>query len=184
MKLLLHICCAPCLVYPLKKLSEESIEVWGFFYNPNIHPFQEYKKRLKAVKEYTEFIGLQMIYRDEYNLSRFLQNVVFREEKRCLYCYHSRLEAAAQVARRGNFDYFSSTLLYSTRQDHLMIKEIGEGEAKKYGVAFYYQDFREGWKKGIAVSKELEIYRQQYCGCIYSEEERFLPKVERKWERS
>jgi len=172
-KLLLHICCAPCTIYPLKKLGEQSFEVRGFFYNHNIHPYQEYQKRLEAVKKYTGMAGLEMIYQDKYDLLDFLQNTAYREENRCIYCYHSRLEATAKVARRGKFEYFSTTLLYSKLQNHERIREIGENLGKRHGVAFYYQDFREGWKEGIEVSKKLEIYRQKYCGCIYSEKERY-----------
>lgn len=173
MKLLFHICCAPCAIYPIKILQEKGIEVFGFFYNHNIQPYQEYKKRLEAVKEYAEFVNLRMIYQDEYNLVEFLQNTVYRENMRCTYCYHSRMEAAAKVAKHGKFNYFSSSLLYSKQQDHGLVKEIGENLGKKHGVIFYYQDFRKGWKEGIETSKKLGIYRQQYCGCIYSEDERY-----------
>jgi len=152
------------------------MEVFGFFYNPNIHPYQEYRKRLKTVKDYSGKIDLRMIYRDEYRLEEFLQNVVFRESERCRYCYYSRLKSAAQVAKKGKFDFFSTTLLYSKSQNHKRIQEIGEGLAREYGVKFLYEDFREGWKEGIEVSKDLGLYRQQYCGCIYSEKERYLER--------
>ena len=99
--------------------------------------------------------------------------MAFREEKRCLYCYHDRLLATAQVAKRGNFSHFTTTLLYSKHQKHEIIREMGESLGRKYGVKFFYQDFREGWKEGIQCSLELGLYRQQYCGCIYSEKERF-----------
>jgi len=152
------------------------MEVFGFFYNPNIHPYQEYRKRLKTVKDYSGKIDLRMIYRDEYRLEEFLQNVVFRESERCRYCYYSRLKSAAKTAKKGKFDFFSTTLLYSKSQNHKGIQEIGEGLAMEYGVKFLYEDFREGWKEGIEVSKKLGLYRQQYCGCIYSEKERYLER--------
>ena len=117
-----------------------------------------------------------MVYRDEYLLEEFLRNVSHRVEERCPYCYSIRLEATAREARRNGFDQFSTTLLQSTQQNHLLIKETGERLAKEVGIPFYYEDFRQGWRKGVEVSKTMGLYRQQYCGCIYSEKERFLNK--------
>ena len=174
MKILLHICCACCAIYPVQELRKKGMEVFGLFHNPNIHPYQEYMKRLEAVKDYSGKVQLRMIYRDEYRLEEFLQNVVFRERERCRYCYYSRLKSAAQVAKKGKFDFFSTTLLYSKSQNHKRIREIGEGLAGEYGVKFLYEDFREGWNEGIDISMKLGLYRQQYCGCIYSEKERYL----------
>ncbi|MFH1673757.1 MAG: epoxyqueuosine reductase QueH [Pseudomonadota bacterium] len=173
MKVLLHICCAPCTIYSLKTLRSESFDVVGFFYNHNIHPYQEYLRRLDTLKTYADQVKLKIIYQDEYDLETFLQNVAFRENDRCRYCYHSRLKYAAIVARRGKFDFFTTTLLYSKFQKHDLIRSIGEGLGKEYGVPFLYRDFREGWKEGIETSKQLNMYRQQYCGCIYSEKERY-----------
>lgn len=175
MKVLLHICCANCALYPRQELKKKGFEVFGFFYNPNIHPYQEYQRRLEAVKEFAGRVGLRMIYRDEYGLEDFLRQVVFRESERCRHCYYSRLEATAQVGRKGKFDYFTTTLLYSKQQKHDLIKEIGNSLGKQHGVKFYAEDFRQGWQKGIAASQEMKLYRQQYCGCIYSERDRFYP---------
>ncbi|RTZ91688.1 MAG: hypothetical protein DSY91_04710 [Deltaproteobacteria bacterium] len=176
MKILLHICCANCAVYPLVRLRDEGHEVYGFFFNPNIHPFQEYEKRLQAVHLLEERYSLHVIYRDEYRLDEFLRNVAFRESLRCHTCYHTRLLATAQVAKRGKFDAFTSSLLYSKQQQHGLAREIGEGLSHEKGVPFYYEDFRKGWKKGIELSLDEGFYRQQYCGCIYSERDRFLGK--------
>ena len=176
MKALIHICCANCLIYPLKTLREGGWDVMGFFYNPNIHPYQEYQRRLEAMREYEKEAAIQMIYRDEYDLEEFLRGVAFREDERCRFCYHLRLEATAQVAKRGRFPAFTSTLLHSKHQDHELIKAIGEQIGKEQGVKFLYQDFRDGWKQGIEESKALKLYRQSYCGCIYSEKERYLQK--------
>ncbi len=176
MRILLHICCANCAVYPLERLREEGHEVYGFFYNPNIHPYLEYERRLNAVRLLEERSSLPVIYRDEYRLDEFLRNTAFRESLRCQYCYHARLLAAAQVAKRGHFDAFSSTLFYSKQQQHALAVEIAESISREKGVSFYYEDFREGWRRGIELSKEAGFYRQQYCGCIYSERDRFLGK--------
>ena len=173
MKILVHLCCAPCFVYPYKVLSQEEHEIFGFFFNPNIHPYQEYRRRLETVQNWTDTIGIRMIYRDEYQLEEFLRGIIFRENERCLFCYHTRLLATAQIAAKGKFDYFTSTLLYSKFQEHETITKIGTELGKQFGVQFYYRDFREGWKEGIAASQKLGLYRQQYCGCIYSEKDRY-----------
>ena len=176
MKLLLHICCAPCTIYPLSVLKKEGHDICGLFYNPNIHPYLEYKKRLDTLESYAEKEGLKIIRYNDYPMENFLRSVTFREEERCSYCYHDRLTYAAHIARRGKFDAFTTTLLYSKYQKHEMIIAIGNTVAKKHGVPFYYRDFREGWSEGVRMSKELEMYRQPYCGCIYSEKERFYQK--------
>jgi len=173
MKILLHICCAPCAIYPVKTLRSGGLEVMGFFFKSNIHPYTECLRRQETLKSYSESIALKLIYQKEYDLVGFLQNVAFRESQRCSYCYHERLRSTALIARRGKYDYFTTTLLYSKFQKHDQIKSIGEAVGKAVGIKFYYYDFREGWQEGVETSKRLEMYRQQYCGCIYSEKERF-----------
>ncbi len=173
MKILLHICCGPCTIYPLRVLREGRDEVRGLFYNPNIHPFSEYRRRLEALDGYAAREGLDVIRDEAYPLEEFLRQTAFREEERCSVCYRLRLSRAARIAGEGRFAAFTTTLLYSRFQKHDLIREIGESEARRYGVPFLYRDFREGWLEGIRVSKELGMYRQSYCGCIYSEKERF-----------
>ena len=145
----------------------------GFFYRHNIHPYTECLKRQETVQSYAREIGLRVIYQEGYDLQGFIQNVVYREQDRCNYCYHERLRTTALLAKRGKFDYFSSTLLYSKFQKHDMVKSIGESVARAAGVPFFYEDFRTGWKEGVHTSRDLEMYRQPYCGCIYSEKERY-----------
>jgi predicted adenine nucleotide alpha hydrolase (AANH) superfamily ATPase len=174
MKVLLHVCCANCVIYPVKAMREKGLEVMGFFYRHNIHPYTECLRRQEALQCYAGEINLKVIYQDGYDMEGFIRNVVFRESERCNYCYHDRLRSTALLARRGKFDYFSSTLLYSKHQKHDLIRAIGESVGKSAGIPFLYQDFREGWKEGIECSKQLGLYRQQYCGCIYSEKERFF----------
>ena len=173
MKILLHICCAPCSIYPLGVLRQEDFEMMGFFYRHNIHPFSECLKRQQTLEEYSRSIGLRVIYQEGYEMETFLQNVVFREADRCTYCYHDRLRSTALLAKRGQFDYFTSTLLYSKFQNHEKLIEMGQSLGRQVGVPFYYKDFRKGWQEGIEESKRIGLYRQQYCGCIYSEKERF-----------
>jgi hypothetical protein len=160
----------------LRQLRTEGWEVFGFFYNPNIHPYQEFERRRETLRHLADLEQFQVIWRLDYELEEFLRQAAFREQQRCLYCYASRLEATARTARKSGFPAFSSTLLYSKRQKHDLIRSIGEEAARRHGVAFHYEDFRAGWQWGQERARALELYRQQYCGCIYSEKERFHRK--------
>jgi predicted adenine nucleotide alpha hydrolase (AANH) superfamily ATPase len=173
MKILLHICCAPCALYPLYRLREEDMEPTGFFYNPNIHPYTEYKKRLDTVKEFSLRAGLDVLYRDGYDLDAFLSRVVGTGTKRCEQCYRMRLDAAGAAAQEQGFNVLTTSLLYSKYQKHDLIKGIAAEVASEHSVELYYEDFRRGWREGIVESKAMGLYRQQYCGCIYSERERY-----------
>jgi predicted adenine nucleotide alpha hydrolase (AANH) superfamily ATPase len=174
MKVLLHICCAPCAIFPFEQLHADGADVMGFFYRHNIHPFQECRRREEALEAYAENQGLKLIISPGYDLEGFLRSVVFREANRCQVCYHDRLHATALLARRGKFDAFTSTLLYSKHQKHGVIRAIAEDVAKQTGVSFLYEDYRTGWKYGIETSRRLKMYRQAYCGCVYSEKERYF----------
>jgi len=180
MNILLHICCGPCTAYPLQVLRGEGHAVQGWFHNPNIHPYQEFRRRLEALEVFSAARNLPVDYDREYGLREFLRQVVFHEEARCLSCYEMRLRAVARRAKETGADAFTSTLLYSRYQNHSALKSLGERLAVEYGVPFYYQDFREGWQEGIEMSVEMGLYRQPYCGCIYSEEERYDPTRRRK----
>lgn len=177
MRILLHTCCGPCALYPLQSLRTAGHQVTGFFYNPNIHPYQEYARRRDTAVQMAEQQAMPLIVRDDYDLEGFLANVAAAPEQRCSYCYTSRLRATAQAAATGGFEAFTASLLYSRYQKHDEISELGRHLATEYGVPFHYQDFRTGWQEGIRLSKEQGLYRQQYCGCIYSEKERYLPKA-------
>lgn len=177
MKLLLHICCANCAIYPVKILRQQNLAVTGYFSNHNIHPYLEYRKRLEAVREYAAKVELDVIYREEYRLEEFLASVAGDARFRCDYCYHSRLRETARVAAEKGFEGFSSSLLYSRYQQHEKIRQLGEELAEEFRLAFVYEDFRAGWQEGIASSKAMGLYRQQYCGCVYSEMERYCPQT-------
>ena len=163
MKLLLHICCANCAIYPINCMRTEGFDVMGFFYRHNIHPYSECLKRQRAVETLAEQMDLKVIYQEDYDLEGFIQNVVFRETERCSYCYHDRLRSTALIAKHGKFDYYSSTLLYSKKQQHDLIQSMGESIGKSVGVMFHYADYREGWREGIECSKQMGLYRQHYC---------------------
>lgn len=180
MKLLLHTCCAPCTIYPLDSLRAGGFQVMGYFYRSNIHPYTECLKRQETLVSYARTASLKVIYQEDYEVEAFIRRAAFREADRCRICYHSRLESTARVAKKGRFQYFSTTLLYSKFQNHDQIRSIGEAVGQAVGVPFHYQDFRDGWQTGITTSKEMGLYRQQYCGCIYSEKERYLGKSSHK----
>lgn len=160
-------------MFPLRTLRAAGHSVTGFFYNHNIHPYREYLQRLDSVKKMAELEELPMIYQDEYNLEEFLENVASTQSQRCNYCYTARLKATASAAIMHGFTDFTASLLYSRYQKHETIAELGHRVAQENGLNFFYQDFRSGWQEGIRLSKELGLYRQQYCGCIYSEKERY-----------
>jgi len=174
-RILLHICCAPCATYPVNRLREEGFEVTGFWYNPNIHPWTEHERRRESLVAYAEAIGLPMIWHERYEMPLFLRAVAGHEKfgERCRICYRMRLEKTAQVATEGSFDAFTTTLLISPYQDQALIREIGEEVAAQRGVDFYFENFRRGWSERGRLTKKYNLYRQQYCGCIYSEWERY-----------
>lgn len=173
MKLLVHMCCGPCAAYPVAVLKKEGIALQGFFFNPNIHPFREFRRRLQAMKELAEKEKIDVAFENRYGLQDYLRAVVFQEEKRCEVCYAMRLEATAVKAKESGADAFTSTLLYSRYQKHELIRKTAENMAEKYNIPFYYRDFREGWQTGIDMAVDQGLYRQAYCGCIYSEQERY-----------
>lgn len=198
MKLLLHMCCGPCSCYPVKKLREDGVEPVGYFFNPNIHPYQEWDRRLKTAKEFAEKTGLELRMEETFRMRDFLRRALaaegdeatpqagtqeealrfveaYREQKdrRCRMCYTWRLGEAARFASENGFEAFTSTLFYSIYQQHDLMRELAQHFAEVYGVEFYYEDFRVGWQEGIDISLDLGLYRQGYCGCIFSEEERY-----------
>ncbi len=180
MKILLHMCCGPCTIYPFSVLNDAGHTVQGYFFNPNIHPFQEFTKRMNAVEALADKWDINIDYCRDYGLKEFIRKVVFNENKRCEICYDLRLKSVVRHAKEIRADAFSTTLLYSKFQKHDVIRNKAEKIAEQEGIPFYYEDFRKGWQQGIDVSKELELYRQSYCGCIYSEQERYDKKLHKK----
>lgn len=176
MRILLHICCGNCAIYPVKVLREQNHQVDGYFYNNNIHPYQEFNRRLTTTREYAQRVELSVTYDEEYRLEEFLAAVAHDPTNRCEYCYRSRLLATAKEALKQGFQGFTSSLLYSRYQKHQEIADFGRELAREYGLFFHYEDYRAGWNEGIRISKEMNLYRQQYCGCIYSEKERYAPR--------
>lgn len=174
MKLLMHTCCAPCSVYCIDTLREEGIEPTIYWYNPNIHPYMEYKARRDTLKEYAESLNLKAIFEEDYGLDNFCKNVVGDLQNRCKnYCYPVRLRKTFEYAKENGYDAVTTTLLYSIYQNHDFIKEYMEKLSDEFGIDFLYRDFRVGFRDGQAKARELGLYMQKYCGCIFSEEMRY-----------
>lgn len=169
MNLLLHICCAPCMIYPLERLREKGFEVTGLFYNPNIHPFAEYNNRKQAVEDFSKIVDLEVIY-PEYDPEEFSRPIYLNEADpgRCAICWELRMAKTALAAKEKDFSYFSTTLLVSPYQDQGLLRGIGEHFEEEENINFYYEDFRPGFKKAHDQAKAKGIYCQKYCGCIYS----------------
>ena len=180
MKLLMHTCCAPCSVYCIESLRNEEIEPTLYWFNPNIHPYMEYKSRRDTLIEYSKMINVNLILNENYGLKEFCKNVVDDLENRCSdYCYRVRLEETVKFAKENGYDAFTSTLFVSPYQQHEKLKEICEELAKKYDIEFVYRDFRVGFREGQNKARELGLYMQKYCGCIFSEEDRYSDKIEK-----
>ncbi len=172
-KVLLHTCCAPCANQCIDALQAELHEVTAFWYNPNIHPFTEYRERRNTLREYCASIGLPLLENDEYALRPFVREVADDIANRCVHCYEMRLFRTAQFARENGFDGFTSSLFISPYQKHELMREVAERAAIEYGVEFFYRDFRPLFRAGQDRARELGLYMQKYCGCVFSEEERY-----------
>ena len=177
MNILLHICCAPCAIFPVESLKKKGDRIAGFFYNPNIHPYAEYLKRKSEVEKYAKESGLNVTVSD-YDIENYFQHIAYNEaiRNRCPVCWWLRLEKTAKFAKENGFDAFTTTLLGSPYQDHETVKGISEEIAKSLGLKFYYEDFRIGFKNAHDKAREKGIYCQNYCGCLFSEKERVEKK--------
>lgn len=174
--LLLHICCAPCALGALDVLRGEGFEATGFFYNPNIHPLIEFRRRLKAMKMLIEAGDVKAETDEEYGLEEFLKEVYTRGgpgDGRCARCYQMRLRRAARRTRELGLPAFTTTLLASRHQDIELVARVGEAAANAEGVEFVRRDFRENAERGGEAARRRSLYMQSYCGCIFSENERY-----------
>ena len=172
MKIVVHVCCAPCLAGTLDAFGGLG-DVLAYFYNPNIHPLLEFRKRLKALEVFAERRGIRYDADREYGLTRFLELVAPDGAGRCPVCYRARLGRTARYAAEKGADAFSTTMLSSRYQDHDAIRRAGAAAAAETGVEFLYRDLRDRADDGLAIAKKMSLYRQQYCGCIFSEYERY-----------
>lgn len=173
-KILLHVCCGPCSLMPVVHLREEGWDVSAFFFNPNIHPEKEWKKRCDAMAEAAHHLHIPLMVEGEgVDPAKWVSELYGTTAygTRCRFCYRPRMERAAALAREKNFDAFTSSLLYSRYQQHDTIREEAERAFAIYGTPFLYRDFRQWWWEGIAMAKDLGLYRQKWCGCVLSMKE-------------
>lgn len=186
MKILLHICCSNCAIYPFKLLKEEGHDFTGFWFNPNIHPLEEYSSRLDSLKILANKENIDVIYNEAYTPKDYFSLLDMDSDgssvpedidtppfpERCRSCYRLRLERTAVYAKDHGFEAFSTTLFISPYQDFQGIIEKGNMLAEKYGLTFHLKDYRPYFRDAMAEAKDLELYRQKYCGCIFSKNER------------
>ena len=171
--LLLHACCAHCAAYCVEHWQTQGLEVTAFWYNPNIHPYLEHQRRLEALQTFASEKGLPLITAEDYEMVRFFRVVVGHESERCGECFRLRLSQTAKVAQARGFSAFTTTLLISPHQKHELLRRIGERVSAETGVDFLYEDLRKQYSESRRLTKPLDLYRQQYCGCLYSEWERY-----------
>ncbi len=204
MTLLVHICCGPCSGAVLERLLEEGRKPVGFFYNPNIQPLSEYLRRREGAALTAKCLGVPIIFADALpeNEQRlligdvptlptrpglplaadplpWLRRTAGKESGRCAPCIDLRLRGVAMFAGMRGFAAFTTSLLYSRRQPHDTIAELGRSAAAGQGVTFHYADWRPLWRRGIELSKQWGVYRQQYCGCMFSEYDRHAGDLDR-----
>lgn len=193
-RLFLHSCCAPCSSYVLEYLRSY-FNITVFYYNPNISFAEEYKKRVAEQKRLIEAYNCQndgypiAVVEGDYEPEKFYDMAKDLEAcpeggERCFQCYELRLRRTAELACEGDYDYFATTLTISPLKNAKKLNEIGEQLAEEYGTKWLVSDFKKknGYKRSIELSAEYDLYRQDYCGCIYSKQEREKCKAERKHE--
>ena len=188
-KLLMHCCCAPCFTYIENDIKlngilnedgkKEKVDLTACFYNPNIHPRVEYERRKNAFIKFCKIKECKNVIIDEYNMKdyvRFVVENVGKDKKykvRCEYCYYMRLKKVFEYAKENEFDVVATTLTISPYQNHTLIEKAGRRLEKEYGVKYLTTDYREHFREGQNMARELGIYMQKYCGCIFSFEERY-----------
>ena len=175
--ILIHSCCAHCAAYTAYYWRQQGYEVTTLWYNPNIHPYMEHQHRLEAMKTLAQEMHLPLIVTEGYDMIDYFRQVAGHEDQRCRYCFKLRLSKAAETARQMGFSAFTTTLLISPHQKHDLLLEIGNELAEEKGVMFLYADLRKRYSDSRRMTKGLDLYRQQYCGCVYSEWERYANRT-------
>lgn len=175
-KIFVHCCCGPCAALPTQMLQEAGADCTLYYYNPNIHPYQEFLHRLDSFKLLSEIRQMPYVIDDRYTIEEFLQMALSQGIDRCNDCYAMRLKEAARVAKEQGFDFFTTSLLVSPYQRHDVIGELGERIGRETGIPFFYFDFRPYFRQGQSIAREMGLYMQKYCGCVLSERDRYEKK--------
>ena len=170
---LIHVCCAHCAAYTVSYWRQQGYETSALWYNPNIHPYTEHQHRLESVRTLAQEINLPLIIAEGYDMMEYFRRVAGHEAERCRYCFNLRLSKTAEIALKNGFSVFTTTLLISPQQQHEIIRDTGHKIASEQGVEFLYADLRKRYSDSRHLTKPLNLYRQQYCGCVYSEWERY-----------
>lgn len=170
--LLLHVCCAPCMTVVYNGFSGDKYDVTAYFYNPNLHPYREWEKRFTTFRSYCRTKQIDHIYDESYPLEENL-TMLLKAEDRCISCFTERLRMTAEKADELGLRYFSTTLTVSPYQNHDLILKAGKAVSARSISEFIYRDFRGDYRESIRLSREADLYRQPYCGCIMSERDRF-----------
>ena len=170
---LVHSCCAHCAAYPIDYWRQQGYEVSVLWYNPNIHPYTEHQHRLEAMKSLAQQVDLPVIVNEGYDIIDYFRQVAGHESQRCQYCFRLRLSKTVEVAHQMGFNAFTTTLLISPHQKHDLLHEVGNELAREKGIDFLYIDLRKRYSDSRRMTKPLNLHRQQYCGCVYSEWERY-----------
>ncbi|MFC2062385.1 epoxyqueuosine reductase QueH [Chloroflexota bacterium] len=171
--ILIHSCCAHCAAYTTRYWREQGYETHALWYNPNIHPYTEHQQRLEAMQSLAQQMDLPLAVTAGYDMIEYFRRVAGHEARRCRHCFRLRLLETARIAREMGCDAFTTTLLISPHQQHDQLRETGEQLAAETGVPFRYADLRKRYSNSRRLTKGLDLYRQQYCGCVYSEWERY-----------
>lgn len=174
MKLLMHSCCGPCSIHPLEVLKADGYEVSACYINPNIHPFKEFEARLASLEKVLAYFEVELLATSTYGLKNFIAGLENDFQNRCEYCYKVRLNEVARIAASAGYEIFTTSLLVSPYQDHQAVIAAGQEAGDKFGVEFLAKDFRPGFTQAMEKARQMELYMQKYCGCIFSEEERYL----------
>lgn len=185
---LLHACCAPCAEYPVSDLISSGIHPDILYYNPNIHPRFEFERRQAQIVKLGEIYQLDCFYIDDFRMKDWLDHVwEGKYASRCEMCYAIRMDYVAAYAKEHGYSGFSTSLLVSPYQQHDSIRRIAEEAATRHQVEFHYFDWRPHFREGQAMAREHGLYRQKYCGCIYSLDdsewkEKIIPDFPAGWE--
>jgi len=173
---LVHCCCAHCAAYTIDYWRQQGYEVSALWYNPNVHPYMEHQHRLEAMESLAQEVNLSLIITEGYDVIDYFRQVVGHESQRCQYCFRLRLLKTAETAYQRGFNAFTTSLLISLHQKHDLLREIGNKISKEKGIDFLYADLRKRYSNSRHMTKGLNLYRQQYCGCVYSEWERYAKR--------
>jgi len=173
---LVHCCCAHCAAYTVDYWRQQGYEVSALWYNPNIHPYMEHQHRLEAMKSLAQEINLPLIITEAYDMIGYFHQVAGHESLRCQYCFRLRLLKTAETAHQAGINAFTTSLLISPHQKHDLLQAIGNKVAREKGIDFLYADLRKRYSDSRHLTKPFNLYRQQYCGCLYSEWERYAKR--------